>query len=154
MKFIFSLLTGIVLILTFGTIVYHSLEKWTWIDSLYFTTSTIATVGYGDIHPTTEATRLFSVFFIIVGVGYMLYALSNIFEHFVEKGFASRFPKALKNIKIRREPRWDFGGGRRLALKIRSLFRKMNEKVEKYKNKKRYGAKVEKKIVRKRFNLK
>lgn len=54
-------------ILAIGAIVYHRLEDWTWIQALYFTVSTLATVGFGDLHPTSDASRLFTVFFILFG---------------------------------------------------------------------------------------
>lgn len=58
-----------VLLLSGGTVIYHHLEGWGWVDSLYFTTVTTATIGYGDLHPTTSTTRLFTVIFAIVGIG-------------------------------------------------------------------------------------
>ena len=30
-----------------GTLVYHLLEDWSWVDSLYFSVVTLTTVGYG-----------------------------------------------------------------------------------------------------------
>lgn len=56
-------------IITFGTIFYHYTEKWSWIDAYYFCVVTLATVGYGDLTPKTEAGRLFTTFYIILGVG-------------------------------------------------------------------------------------
>ncbi|MEI6267146.1 MAG: potassium channel family protein [bacterium] len=61
----FSALTSLIVI---GTVVYHYLEDWSWITSLYFVVATLTTVGYGDIHPTNDVTRLFTVFFILIGV--------------------------------------------------------------------------------------
>ncbi len=55
-------------LLTLGTFVYHYIEGWSWISSLYFTVVTMATVGYGDLHPTTDLSRLFTIFFILFGV--------------------------------------------------------------------------------------
>ena len=37
-----------------GGIVYDELEGWTLLDTVYFLTVTITTVGYGDITPTNE----------------------------------------------------------------------------------------------------
>ena len=57
------------LILLSGTIFYRSVEGWSWIDSLYFSATTISTVGYGDLSPKTEFGKLFTVIYISVGVG-------------------------------------------------------------------------------------
>ena len=51
-----------------GTALFHRLESWTWIQSFYFSVCTITTVGYGDLVPTSEASRLFTAIYILVGV--------------------------------------------------------------------------------------
>ena len=49
-------------------------------DALYFTIVTVATVGYGDIHPATLAGKILAVFLIITGVGTFLGVLANATE--------------------------------------------------------------------------
>jgi len=61
-----------------GTIVFHRLESWTWIQSFYFSVVTITTVGYGDFTPTNDASRLFTAIYILVGVSIGLVTLSLI----------------------------------------------------------------------------
>ena len=68
-------LSALLLLIGIGTFAYHRLEHWTWIQSLYFTVATLTTVGYGDLHPTTDASRLFTVCFILAGVGIAIAAL-------------------------------------------------------------------------------
>ena len=51
-----------------GTIYYHFIEGWNLLESLYFCIVTAATVGYGDLHPTTPFGQLFTIFFILSGV--------------------------------------------------------------------------------------
>lgn len=53
----------------FGTVGFVFLENLSIVDALYFTLVTIATVGYGDIHPTTEAAKGFVIVLIVCGVG-------------------------------------------------------------------------------------
>lgn len=59
--------TAISLIIV-GTIFYHHVEKFEWVDSFYFTVITLATVGYGDFVPHTTAGKLFTVLYVIFGI--------------------------------------------------------------------------------------
>lgn len=68
-----------------GTLVYHSLENWTWIQCFYFSTTTLTTVGYGDIHPTNDTSRLFTSFYVLMGVGLALLSLSIIGNDFLDR---------------------------------------------------------------------
>jgi voltage-gated potassium channel Kch len=52
----------------FGAVFYHFVEKLSWIDSFYFTTVTLATVGYGDISPRTDAGKVFTIFYMLIGI--------------------------------------------------------------------------------------
>eukprot|EP00930_Biecheleria_cincta_P031378 TRINITY_DN21786_c0_g1_i1.p1 TRINITY_DN21786_c0_g1~~TRINITY_DN21786_c0_g1_i1.p1 ORF type:complete len:457 (-),score=74.27 TRINITY_DN21786_c0_g1_i1:137-1462(-) len=51
-----------------GMLTFSCLESWNLTDSLYFTTVTLSTVGYGDIVPMTESGRKMAVGFALVGV--------------------------------------------------------------------------------------
>ena len=75
----------VIFILLFGSaIFYHYVEKWQYIDALYFSAATMTTVGYGDITPKTFPGKLFTIFFVFAGVGIALYGLSLLASHFVE----------------------------------------------------------------------
>ena len=52
-----------------GTIFYSTVEGWGALDSLYFSVSTLATIGYGDLHPTTPLSKVFTMVYIVLGVG-------------------------------------------------------------------------------------
>ena len=51
-----------------GTVVYHSLEDWSWVDSLYFSVVAVTTVGFGDLTPTTDISKLFTVGYLVIGI--------------------------------------------------------------------------------------
>ena len=55
-----------------GVLVYHWLEGWSYLDALYFCVVSLATVGYGDLTPTTPLARLFTIFYLINGIGILL----------------------------------------------------------------------------------
>jgi voltage-gated potassium channel len=65
-------------IVAVGTIAYALLEGWSPVDSLYFSVVTLATVGYGDLHPTTVAGKLFTVIYILSGLGIIAAFVSEI----------------------------------------------------------------------------
>ena len=60
-----------------GTIVFHWLEGWDYVDSFYFSVVSLTTVGYGDFVPTAPLTKILSVFYIISGIG-MLFSLIDV----------------------------------------------------------------------------
>jgi voltage-gated potassium channel len=62
----------IFILLGSGTIAYHQLESWSYVDSLYFTSMTVTTVGYGDFVPSTDLSKLFTVFFSFAGISIAL----------------------------------------------------------------------------------
>ena len=59
-----------------GTVVYHILEGWGWVDSFYFSAVALTTVGFGDLSPSTDASKLFTVFYIFSGIS-LIGALLN-----------------------------------------------------------------------------
>jgi hypothetical protein len=61
-----------------GTVAYSLLEGWSLLDSLYFCVVTLATIGFGDLHPTTDLAKLFTVGYIVVGVGIIAGFLSEL----------------------------------------------------------------------------
>lgn len=63
------LLAAVAFLLVLGTIVYHYVEHFHWLDAYYFSTVTLATVGYGDYVPKTAFGKIFTTFYIFFGVG-------------------------------------------------------------------------------------
>ncbi len=66
----FVRLLGVVLLLLLsGAQIYHRLEGWGYLDALYFTVITLTTVGYGDFAPQTNLGKIFSMLYILLGLG-------------------------------------------------------------------------------------
>ena len=68
----------IILILFIGTVSMMSIEDWDWEDALYFSCSTVATVGYGDLHPNTDSGKVFTIFYILLGIVGFTLCITNI----------------------------------------------------------------------------
>jgi len=68
------------LVTTLGTFAFMWLERLSFSDALYYNIVTMSTVGYGDIHPSSQLSRLFAVFLIVAGGGAFLGVIANATE--------------------------------------------------------------------------
>jgi voltage-gated potassium channel len=65
-------LTWALLTLLLGTMVYHWLEGWSYLDALYFSVISLATIGYGDFVPTTDIAKGFTIVYVVNGIVILL----------------------------------------------------------------------------------
>jgi hypothetical protein len=72
-----------------GTYVFHIYEGFTYVDSLYWTICTVTTVGYGDMSIESDTTRVFLIFYIIIGI----WAFTNAFSELAEAGIKEQLAK-------------------------------------------------------------
>ena len=72
-----------------GTLGYVLIEGWSLADAAYMTVTTVATVGYGELHPLSHAGRLFTIALILLGVGSIFYAFGAVMT-FVFEGHLTR----------------------------------------------------------------
>lgn len=63
-----------------GTAGFMVLEDLSLPEALYYNIVTMSTVGYGDIHPTSNTSRLFAVLLIIMGAGTFIGVIANATE--------------------------------------------------------------------------
>jgi len=80
-------LGGVVLL---GTVWYKLVEGWTWLDSAYMTIITLSTVGFGEIYPLKEESRLFTIVLILMGVITIGYIVNRFTEAIIEGYFQQR----------------------------------------------------------------
>jgi voltage-gated potassium channel len=65
-----------------GSVVYHLVEGWSWLDSIYFSVITLTTIGYGDYSPQTDEGKIFTIFYIVIGLGIILSFINTIYNHY------------------------------------------------------------------------
>jgi hypothetical protein len=67
-----------ILIIAVGGIGFFTIEGMSAVNSFYFTTVLLTTVGYGDIVPVTPAGKLFATIYVLVGGTVLLHNMSLI----------------------------------------------------------------------------
>lgn len=94
-------LTILLAVLTVGTSGYMIIEGWSFLDALYMTVITIATVGYREVGNLSEAGTIFTIFIILFGVGIIAYLLGMVAQAMVDLQVRSIFGRHKLVQKIR-----------------------------------------------------
>jgi voltage-gated potassium channel len=63
-------LTGIAI--ATGTAFYSVFEDLRLVDAFYFSVTTLCTVGYGDFTPDSDGGKIFTAFYMLIGIGILL----------------------------------------------------------------------------------
>jgi Ion channel. len=87
------------LILT-GTVFYWLTEGWTVVQAFYFSVITLTTVGYGDLTPTTAGTQIFTVVYLLTGIGVLLALLTSIAQAYIKQ--KAEAPSTRERLKTHR----------------------------------------------------
>jgi voltage-gated potassium channel len=91
---------AVLMAIVVGTLVFHLLEGWSILDSLYVTAQTVTTVGFGDLAPQTTRGRAFATVFMMVGVGIVLYALTSTVQSIVQSELVATFGQRRRSRKM------------------------------------------------------
>ncbi len=83
-----------------GTVGYVTIEQYTWLEAYYMAVITLASVGFGEVHPLSPAGRIFTTFLILFNVGLFAYSISTITSIFAEGGFTNMLKEFRMNRKI------------------------------------------------------
>jgi|SRR5215216_3168020 len=67
-----SLVFLVLVTLLGGTVFYSTIEGWSVVDALYFSVTTLTTVGLGDLAPKTTVGKIFTVIYIFAGLSIIL----------------------------------------------------------------------------------
>ncbi len=80
-------------VLAFGTAGFTLIERWPVFDAFYMTLTTIATVGYREIHDLDTAGRVFNSVLIVIGVSTMFFAIGAMTQTVIELELGEFFDK-------------------------------------------------------------
>lgn len=75
---------AVLVILALGTAGYVVIEGWSLLDALYMAVITITTVGYREVHPLSDAGRLFTISLLLIGVATLFAAIAIVGEMAVQ----------------------------------------------------------------------
>lgn len=73
----------LVIILLIGIMGYKMISDYSWIDAVYMTVITMTTVGFGEVVPLDDQSKIFTIFLILASIIIVGYALSIITEYFL-----------------------------------------------------------------------
>lgn len=93
-RFEYQAISAILVLIT-GTLFYHFIEWWRYLDSLYFSVITATTIGYGDITPQTDAGKIFTIIYVFISIG----VLTSFIKEFTRKNQerAKKITKGVRN---------------------------------------------------------
>ncbi|MFH2106717.1 MAG: potassium channel family protein [Candidatus Micrarchaeota archaeon] len=74
-------LAFIILIHILWAFFFHNVENWSYLDSVYFVTVTITTIGYGDHVPQTDIGKMGTIVLAWVGISTAFFLLYSIMDY-------------------------------------------------------------------------
>jgi len=80
----FAVILSVVLI-TIGILGFKLIAHYTWVDAIYMTVITITTVGFGEVQPLDDFSKIFTICLILTSVVILGYALSVITEYILSR---------------------------------------------------------------------
>lgn len=75
----------LIIVILIGVVGYKSISDYSWVDAFYMTIITITTVGFGEVTPLDDASKLFTIFLILSSVVIVGYAITVITEYILSK---------------------------------------------------------------------
>ncbi|WAC03331.1 potassium channel protein [Lacinutrix neustonica] len=73
------------IVLVIGVLGFRTISNYSWVDAVYMTVITITTVGFGEVQPLDDASKIFTIFLILSSIVIVGYALSIITEYILSK---------------------------------------------------------------------
>lgn len=86
-------------VFAFGVSGYTYIENFSLLDAVYMTTNTVASVGFGEVHPLDDAGKVFTIALIVLSVISYAYAISVITSIIIEGEFNLYF----KHYRVNKE---------------------------------------------------
>jgi len=75
------------LLVTLGCLGYMAIEGWGFLDALYMTVITLATIGFQEVHPLSQPGKIFTMVLIVIGVSVLGYIVGSLAQIMFEGQF-------------------------------------------------------------------
>jgi voltage-gated potassium channel len=69
-------------------------------DGIWWAATTMTTVGYGDIIPTTDAGRVIGLFVMVVGIGFGSILIGAVAERFVQRDVQTETVEVQRQLEV------------------------------------------------------
>ena len=76
---------SLIVIFLIGTLYFRVSSNYSWVDAFYFTVITATTVGFKEVHPLTEAEKIFTTGLILASIFVLGFAITVITENIFSK---------------------------------------------------------------------
>ena len=74
-----------------GCFGYMLIEHYTFLEAFYMTIITVASVGFNEVHPLSDAGRIFTIFLIVINLGLFTYFISLLSRYFFDLEFINKY---------------------------------------------------------------
>ena len=92
----------VILVLVIGVCGYYFIEDYGFLDAVFMTVITVATVGYREVKELDDAGKIFTSILIIFSIGTFAYAVSVITRYIIEGEFQTYFRHYQVNKEIQK----------------------------------------------------
>lgn len=75
----------LIVLLAIGILGFKLISHYSWVDAVYMTVITITTVGFGEVQPLDDFSKIFTIFLILASVVIVGFALSVITEYILSR---------------------------------------------------------------------
>ena len=99
-KGLFLALILISALMLFGTVGYMLIENFNFLEAVYMTVITVASVGYNEVKPLSDNGRIFTIFLIVINLGLFTYFITWISRYFFDPEFIKKYKMISMENKI------------------------------------------------------